>query len=100
MGDRGGDGSGEGDPPGRRLAFLAVFYLCASLSLSFFFSLLVGGVLRPPVTCAQRTCGGRAEETGVTNFFMFALLLGTYLFGMTPLICREIEIKINKKLPH
>jgi hypothetical protein len=27
--------SGEFGPPGRRLVFLAVFYLCASLSLSF-----------------------------------------------------------------
>jgi hypothetical protein len=46
MGDGGGDGSGEVGPPGRRLVFLAVFYLCASLSLSFTF-LFVGGSPAP-----------------------------------------------------
>jgi hypothetical protein len=28
---------------------------------------------------------------------VFALLSGTYLFGMTPLICREIKIKNKSK---
>jgi hypothetical protein len=36
------------------------------------------------------------EDIGVTNFFAYALLSGTYLFGMTPLFCREIQIKKNK----
>jgi hypothetical protein len=61
MGDGGGDGGGEVNPPGRRLAVLAVFYLCAFLSLSF-----VGG---SPAPDDLRTAHPRSvEEMGVTTF--------------------------------
>jgi hypothetical protein len=67
---------------------LVVCSTCVFLFLSVF----VGG---SPAPGDLRTAHlRRAEETGATNFFVFALLSGTYLFGMTPLICREI--KINK----
>jgi hypothetical protein len=70
VGDGGGDGSGEDGPPGRRLVFLAVFYLCASLSLSFLY-LFVGG---SPAPGDLRTAHlRRAEETCVTNFFAFVV---------------------------
>jgi hypothetical protein len=58
-----------------------------------FFLLFVGA---SPAPDDLRTAHPRrVEDTGTTNFLVYALLSGTYLFGMTPLICREI--KINNK---
>jgi hypothetical protein len=52
------------------------------------FGVFVGGSLAPddPRTAHLR----RVEEIGYHDLHFYAVISGTYLFGMTPLVCREI----------
>jgi hypothetical protein len=63
-------------------------FLLVRFSFSFLF---VGG---SPAPGDLRTAHLRSVEDVVCyDFLLYALISGTYLFGMTPLFCREIQIK-------
>jgi hypothetical protein len=78
----------KGQPPGVTARLSGCFLLVCS-----FFPCYVccKGVLRPPMTCAQRTCGGRWMMVRGISLCLLCFI-GTYPLGMTPFVCEKKEL--------